>query len=165
MRTVVSLFALASVTLFGCRAPEAENACADLCDQLIYTCGAPVTDAACMWTCMAGMEWRKQKGRRCYKQQRREVACLAKVDDCDFLLEEISYGRGDPCAERGNARANACNERGVPADELVPLDLGAVTGELGELDEDADEDESGDSDDVPALGDGETVFRTDAYQF
>lgn len=90
-----------------------------------------------MWTCLAGMEWRKQKGRRCHKMHRREVACLANVNDCEFLLEEDSYRRGDPCAERGTARSNACEERGVPADELVPLgaDLAAAESALESYDD------------------------------
>lgn len=121
-----------------------------------------------MWICLAGMEWRKQEGRRCHKQHRREIACLANVDDCEFLLDEIRYRRGDPCAERGNARAAACNENGVPGDELVPLSFApdaewpwSEEGDDEDLESEDDADDAGVEDDA---GDDEGLIRGDIYR-
>lgn len=124
-----------------------------------------------MWLCLAGMEWRKQKGRRCHKLHRREIACLAEVNDCGFLLDEIRYRRGDPCAERGNARAASCNEKGVPGDELVPLSFDpdadwpwSEEGDDEDLEsgDDDDDDDADDADDADDDGDG--VIRGDVYR-
>lgn len=156
----------AALTLVACSAPPAEQACQDLCDQRIFACGSPQSEAECMWICLAGMEWRKQEGRRCHKLHRREIACLADVDDCEFLLEEIRYRRGDPCAERGNARAAACNEKGVPGDELVPLSFDPdAEWPWSEDDEDLESDDDDDDDDVEAdADDDEGVIRGDVYR-
>ncbi|MCU0676010.1 MAG: hypothetical protein MUE69_24865 [Myxococcota bacterium] len=164
----------AALTLVACSAPPAERACQDLCDQRIFACGSPQSESECMWICLAGMEWRKQEGRRCHKQHRREIACLANVDDCEFLLDEIRYRRGDPCAERGNARAAACNENGVPGDELVPLsfdpDAEWPWSEEGDEDpeseddsDDADADADAGADDADA-DDDDGVIRGDIYR-
>ncbi|MCA9615003.1 MAG: hypothetical protein H6724_19300 [Sandaracinus sp.] len=155
-------FVLAVGVLSACSAPKGEVACADLCDQRIFTCGSPESEQSCMWLCLAGVEHRNHIGRRCGKQHRREVACLAKVNDCEFLLEEDSYRRGDPCAERGTARANACEERGVPADELVPLDFDLTPQSFDASDFEAydDDDLEGDEDTTPELAEGETLSRS-----
>lgn len=130
-----------------------------------------------MWLCLAGMEWRKQEGRRCHKQHRREIACLAKVDDCEFLLGEIRYRRDSPCAERGNARAASCNENGLSGDELVPLSFepdaewpwSEETDESTDDDDTDDEDDDDDDDDDDTDGDDtddddEGVLRGDIYR-
>lgn len=117
-----------------------------------------------MWLCLAGMEWRKQKGRRCHKKHRREVACLANVTDCEFLLEETSYRRGDPCTERGNARSAACDENDLSVEELVPLSFDP-DAEWPWSEDDAG-DEGDDEDDAIEDGsdtDGDGVLRGDIY--
>lgn len=131
----VAALAFAVFTLAACSAPGPEEACEAFCDQVIFTCGADLGERTCMWACLAGVEWRKQKGKRCHRAARSEYACLATVSDCDFLLSNRTYRRGDPCASEGNSRANSCEERGVRPDDLVPLD-GEALREALEPDDD-----------------------------
>lgn len=123
MRSSLALLPLATLlALSACSAPRAEVACADFCDN-IEICGllGGADDGRCMWQCLAGVEWREQKGDRCGRLHRREIACLARVDDCEFLLEDRTYDQGDPCAPEGGNRSNACTEDGLRGSDLVPL--------------------------------------------
>ncbi|MBX3247024.1 MAG: hypothetical protein KF901_07580 [Myxococcales bacterium] len=122
LAAVLPLAASLAVSLAACSAPGPQEACEAYCDQYIFTCGGDLAERNCLWGCLAAMEWREEKGKRCHRGVRNEYACLATVTDCSFLLGARNYRRGDPCASEGNTRANACGERGVRSTDLVPLD-------------------------------------------
>ncbi|HJK89999.1 MAG TPA: hypothetical protein RMH85_10075 [Polyangiaceae bacterium LLY-WYZ-15_(1-7)] len=118
----------------GCKAPGAEKACGDYCDA-VTRCDITINERTCLWACLAGVEWREDKGRRCGKKAREEYSCLGDVNDCEFLLTATTYRRDDPCAEAGNARSNACNEDGMSPAELVPLSGELDDASLERIDE------------------------------
>lgn len=121
MRSLVLGVVLALSSVLGaCSAPAAEDACQALCDNR-NRCGAVESERSCLWACLAGVEHRSNKGRRCSQAIREEYNCLGGVDDCEFLLEATRYGMDDPCRGKGSTRTTRCDEDGVPFDELVPL--------------------------------------------
>lgn len=120
-----ALFLFVFSLLLGCSAPGAEVACAGLCSNR-SRCGAVESERVCLWACLAGIEHRDDKGRRCGKEVRNEVACLGRTDDCEFLLEDDTYNEGDPCFRRGNDRSNRCNEDDIDSEDLVPLSRPSV---------------------------------------
>lgn len=112
---------LLGLVALGCSAPPAEPTCEDYCRNLIR-CGLDTTERFCMWNCLAFVEYREGKGRRCSRAVRRELACLARSDDCEFVLNDTTYNEGDPCFRKGHKRSNACQEDDIPSDELVPIE-------------------------------------------
>ncbi len=114
---------LAALATFAaaCSAPAGEPSCEGFCANIIR-CGGDTTERVCMWGCLAGLEYRRSKGRRCSRAVRNELACLAATDDCEFLLYDPVYDEGDPCVRKGHRRSNACQEDNIPADEVVPIE-------------------------------------------
>ncbi len=103
---------VALVTLVGCRFPDGTAACIDFCASRA-ACGVAEPEQNCLTACIGYVEWAGERGKRCSRNVRKEVRCLADlpVDDegCAFLLAD-ELRNDEPCFRAVAQAAARCGE-------------------------------------------------------
>lgn len=85
--------------LMGCRFPNGTAACIDACATRA-ACGFGEVEQNCLTDCLAYVEWAEERGKRCSRNVREEIRCIADVaitpDNCELLAEGV-FRDDDPC--------------------------------------------------------------------
>ena len=107
-----ALAALALCALSACTFPNGTAACLDLCAARA-ACGVDEPEQNCLTGCIGYVEWAGERGKRCSRNVREEVRCLADLpsdeEGCELLLGG-EFRDGEPCFRAVAQSTARCGE-------------------------------------------------------